>query len=119
MRHRIEPHRVDLKSKSMSGLRDSSTGLEFMGKRLQIRNHLGVDLRNEPSNDASEQHATKARSRLTREATRAKRDPPSWRVRARAEDLKFGQRTHGARVSPYLLEDPVGRGEGSIVCPHD
>jgi hypothetical protein len=90
-----------------------------VGERLKVRNHVRVDLRRKASYDPSEEDSTKAWGWLAGKVAGSKGDPSGGRVRSRAEDLKFSQRHHGARVSPCLSEDPVGRGRGSIVCPHD
>lgn len=117
--HSVEPHGVDLQAEPKPRLGNTATGFKFMGERLKVRNHVRVDLRCKASHDASEEDSAKAWGWLARKVAGSKGNPSGGRVRSRAEDLKFSQRHHGARVSPCLSEDPVGRGRGSIVCPHD
>ena len=117
--HSVEPNGVDLQSEPKPRLRNTATGFEFVCERLKVRNHVRVDLRYKAGHNPSEKDSTKAWGRLAGKVAGSKGNPPRGRVRARAEDFKFSQRHHGARVSPCLSEDPVGRSRGSIVCPHD
>lgn len=119
MGHSVEPNGVDLQSEPKSRLRNTATGFKFVSERLKVRNHVRVDLRHKAGRDPSEKDSTKAWGGRAGKMAGAKGNPSSGRVRARAEDFKFSQRHHEARVSPCLSEDPVGRGRGSIVCPHD
>ena len=119
MSHCVKANRVDLQPKSKSRLRDTLARFQLVSKRLKIRDHVGIDLGDKPSNHSPEKDATKAGGGFAREIPTAKGDPPRRRVRPGTEDLEFSQRHHGPRVSPCLPEDPVGRNLGSIVCPHD
>ena len=119
MGHSIKSNSVDLQSETKPRLRNTATGLKFVSERLKVRNHVRVNLRHKAGRDPAEKDSTKTWGWLAGKVAGSKGNPPGGRVRARAEDFKFSQRHHGARVSPYLSEDPVGRGRGSIVCAHD
>ena len=119
MRHSVKPNRVDLQSESKSGLRDATSVFKFVGEGLEVRDHVGIDLGHEPGHHPSEKDSSEAWRRFAGKVTRAQGNPPGGRVRTRTEDLEFSHRHHGARVSPCLPGDPVGQGQGSIVCPHD
>jgi hypothetical protein len=117
--HSVKSNSVDLQAKPKPRLGNAATGFKFVSERFKVRNHVRVDLRRKASHNPSEEDSAKAWGWLAGEMAGSKCDPSGGRVRSRAEDLKFSQCHHGARVSPYLSEDPVGRGRGSIVSPHD
>ena len=117
--HSVKPNSVHLQAEPKPGLGNASTGFKFVSERFKVRNHVRVDLRCKAGHNPSEEDSAKPWGWLAGKVANSKGNPSGGRVRTRAEDLKFSQCHHQMRVSPCLSEDPVGRGRGSIVCPHD
>ena len=119
MRNSVKPNCVDLQPKSKARLRDTSTGFEFMGECLDVRDHFLVNVGHKPGDNSAKQYPSKAWSRLTGQIALTQGHATSGRVGAGTEEFKFSKRHHEMRVSPCLSDDPVGRDLGSIVSGHD